>query len=179
MDRQYVIGSIIGAVAVTAIGGVAGYRMLESDQYAKVVSVEPALVTVQVPLEECRDELITRQKPVKDPKQVTGTVAGAVIGGVLGNQVGGGRGKDIATVGGAVAGGYAGNKIQEKIQEGNTEETLERVCTTAYATREEQDGFLVTYRLNGEDRKIHMDHDPGRRIPLENGEPVFDAGEKS
>ncbi len=174
MNRSMMIGSIIGAVAVTAIGSWAGYQVLDSGEYAEVISVEPAMKLVSIPREECSDQLVTTQKPVKDPKQITGTVAGAVIGGVLGNQVGGGRGKDIATVAGAVGGGYAGNKIQENIQENNVQQEIKTVCNTVYDQREEQDGFNVTYELDGRERTLHMDYDPGRRIPVENGRLVLD-----
>jgi uncharacterized protein YcfJ len=80
MNRQTGIGIIIGAVAVTGIGAVAGYRMYEAANYAEVISVKPAMTTVKVPREECRDVVVEKQAPTKDPKQVTGTVAGAVIG---------------------------------------------------------------------------------------------------
>ena len=169
MNRQLMIGSIVGAVAVTAIGSWAGYRLLDSGEYAEVVGVEPNMKTVSVPRQECRPELVTHKKPTKDPHQITGTVAGAVIGGVLGNQVGGGKGKDIATVGGAVAGGYAGNKIQEGMQDRNTESELQDVCSTVYETQMEQDGFKVTYLLDGKEYEVKMDYNPGNRIPVENG----------
>ena len=99
MNKQLVIGSVAGALAVTAIAAVGGYRMLDKDNYAEVLAVEPSMKSVSVPRQECRDQLVTVQRPVKDPNQIAGTVAGAVIGGVLGNQVGGGDGKKLATVG--------------------------------------------------------------------------------
>ena len=173
MNRQMLLGVVIGAVAVTAIGSVAGYRMYESANYAEVISVSPATETVRVPREQCRDVLVEQQAPTKDPKQITGTVAGAVIGGVLGNQVGGGSGKKLATVGGAVAGGYAGNKVQEELQEGKTTQQLQRVCETVHDEHEEQVGYDVTFELRGAERTVRMDHDPGSRIPLEDGEPVL------
>jgi len=113
--------------------------------------------------------------PTKDPNQIAGTVAGAVIGGVLGNQVGGGDGKKLATVGGAVGGGYAGNKIQEGMQERNTHQESQRVCETVRDSRQQQDGFDVTYRLNGQEQVVHMDYNPGNRIPVENGMLVIAA----
>jgi len=173
MSRQVLIGGIIGAVAVTAIGAVAGYQMYGSGNYAEVLSVNPAMTKVSVPREECHDQVVSVSNQTKDPKQITGTVAGAVIGGVLGNQVGGGKGKDIATVAGAAAGGYAGNKIQENMQEGNTYEETQRVCNTVYDTHEEAKGYDVTYRLDGQERTVHMDHDPGSRLEVENGEVVL------
>ncbi len=169
MNRSMMIGSIMGAVAVTAVGSWAGFQALDTGKYAEVVAVDPAMKTVSIPRQECRSELVSHKKPVKDPKQITGTVAGAVIGGVLGNQVGGGRGKDIATVAGAVGGGYAGNKIQENIQENNVQQSMQQICSTVYDQRVEQDGFNVTYRLDGQERSIHMAYNPGRRIPVENG----------
>ncbi len=175
MNRSMMIGSIIGAVAVTAVGSWAGFKALDGGAYAEVVSADPAMKMISIPREECRDQLVSKKKPVKDPKQITGTVAGAVIGGVLGSQVGGGRGKDIATVAGAVGGGYAGNKIQENIQDKNVEQELKTVCKTVYDQREEQDGFNVTYRLNGQERTVHMDYNPGKKIPVENGVVMIDS----
>lgn len=175
MNKNLLIGAAVGAVAITAIGTIAGTRWGTTEDYADVVAVEPVVRTVSEPREVCHEEVVEVPKPVKDKHQITGTVAGAVIGGVLGNQVGDGSGQDIATAGGAVAGGYAGNKIQEKIQEGNTEQQLRQVCETVYDTREVPDGYEVTYELDGEEHTIHMDVDPGRRLALENGRPDLDA----
>jgi len=173
MNKQLVLGGIVGALAVAAIGAVAGCGMTGGD-YAEVTAVKAATKTVRVPREECRDELVTRTRATKDPNQIAGTVAGAVVGGVLGNQVGGGSGKDLATVGGAVAGGYAGNKIQEGMQERNTYEETQRTCVTVHDSREEQAGYDVTYRLDGVEHAIHLDYDPGKRIPVVNGELVLE-----
>jgi uncharacterized protein YcfJ len=83
--------------------------------------------------EVCTDQVVTTQKPVKDDKQVLGTVAGALVGGVVGHEVGGkGTSQDIATGVGAVAGGYAGNRVQHSVQENATEHHTERVCHTVY-----------------------------------------------
>lgn len=173
MSRQMLIGGIIGAVAVTAIGAVAGYQMYGSGSYAEVLSVRPVMTQVSVPREECHDQVVSVPNQTKDPKQITGTVAGVVIGGVLGNQVGGGKGKDIATVAGAAAGGYAGNKIQEQMQEGNTHEELQRVCQTVHDIHEEAQGYDVTYRLGGREQTVHMDHDPGSRLEVHDGQVVI------
>ncbi|MGB8326804.1 MAG: glycine zipper 2TM domain-containing protein, partial [Steroidobacteraceae bacterium] len=126
MNKQLIVGSVLGAVAVTAIGALAGYRIMDKANYAEVTSVKSATKAVSVPRQRCRDEVVTVTRSTRDPNQVVGTVAGAVIGGVLGNQIGGGDGKKLATVGGAVVGGYAGNKIQEGMQERNTYEQTQR-----------------------------------------------------
>jgi uncharacterized protein YcfJ len=119
MNRQVIIGAVVGALAVTAVAAVAGYRTMDA---------KPSMVAREV----CRDDIVTLTRPTKDPDQIAGTVAGAVIGGVLGNQVGGGDGKKLATVGGAVVGGYAGNKVQEGMQERNTYQETRRTCRTVY-----------------------------------------------
>lgn len=175
VQKKLLIGGIIvGALALTAIGAVAGYRSLDQANYAEVIAVKPINKSVSVPREECRDELVTRTQPTKDPNQIAGTVAGAVVGGVLGNQVGSGRGKDIATVAGAAAGGYAGNKIQEGMQERNTYQENQRTCDTVHDSRQEPAGYDVTYRLDGQEHMVHMDHDPGKRIAVENGELLLE-----
>lgn len=170
MNRQTIAGIVVGAVAVTAIGALAGYKLADDSEYAKVIDVRPHMTSIDIPREECRNEIVTRQKPVKDKHQVTGTIAGAVIGGVLGNQVGDGSGQDIATAAGAVAGGVAGNRIQQKVQEGNTEQSLQEMCSTVYDERLEQQGYLVTYEWEGATRDVVLDYDPGRRLAMENGE---------
>lgn len=119
MNKQLLIGGIVGALAITAVAAFAGYRTMDTQ-------------TAKVGHEECRDEIVTLTRHTKDPDQITGTVIGAAIGGVLGNQIGGGDGKKLATVGGAVAGGYAGNKIQEDMQEKNTYQETRRICQTVY-----------------------------------------------
>lgn len=174
MNRSMLIGLVAGGVAATAIGAVASYKMIEDRQnYAQVVAVEPVMRTVRTPRQICHDETVTHQAPVKDPKRVTGAVAGAVIGGVLGNQIGDGSGRTAATIAGAAAGGYAGSKIQQKTQEANTYQTTEQRCSTVYDTTEKQDGYEVTYRLGDDTGSVHMNHHPGERIPVKDGELVL------
>jgi uncharacterized protein YcfJ len=174
VSKKLVTGSILGAVAVTAVGATAGYRMLDADNYAKVLSVRPVTETVSVPREECRDQLVAVQHPTNDPNQIAGTVAGVVIGGLAGSQVGDGDGKKVATVGGAVAGGYAGKKVQEGMQERNVDQVNERVCETTQTRSEQKAGFDVTYLLDGQEKTVRLSEDPGRRIPIENGQPVIE-----
>lgn len=174
INKQLLIGGILGAIAVTAVGATAGYRMLTSDDYAKVLDVSPATQTVYAAREECRDELVSVQNPTRDPNQIAGTVAGAVIGGVVGNQIGGGDGKKVATVAGAVAGGYSGKKVQEGMQERNVDQVEQRVCETMQDSRQEQVGYDVTYLIDGQERTVRMANDPGRRIRIENGEPLVE-----
>lgn len=172
MNKSLVIGAVIGAVVATAGGAVAGYRAITASQGAEVISAKALTRTIKTPRQECHDEQVTHTKPVKDHDRLVGTGLGAVVGGLLGNQVGGGNGKALATVAGAVAGGYGGNKIQEKVQQGNTYATTEQRCTTAYDSREVPAGYDVVYVLDGKHHHVRMDHDPGKRIPVKDGQIV-------
>jgi uncharacterized protein YcfJ len=117
VNKQLVLGAVIGGLAITAVAAVAGYRSMDTK-------------TASVPRQECHDELVTLTRPTKDPDQITGSVTGAVVGGVIGNQVGSGDGKKVATAAGVIGGGIAGHEIQEGMQERNTYQELKQVCTT-------------------------------------------------
>ena len=171
MDKSLVTGLVIGAVVAAGAGTFAGVKLMnKGPQYAEVLSVTPLTKTIHTPRQECHDEQVTQKAPVKDEHQVLGTIAGAVIGGVIGHQVGGGSGRDIATVAGAAGGGYAGNRIQKNLQDRDTTTTTEQKCNTAYDSSEKITGYKVRYRLNGKEDSVKMDHDPGPRIPLRDGQ---------
>jgi uncharacterized protein YcfJ len=172
MDKSMLTGLVVGAVVATAGGVIAGWNMLGNDEpaYAEVINIVEATETVQTPREVCEDVPVTRQAPVKDEHTILGTVTGAVIGGVLGNQVGGGTGKKLATVAGAAAGGYAGNKVQGNMQAKDTYTTTERRCHTVTDSSQRVIGYDVTYRLGDKEATVRMDHRPGERIPVENGQ---------
>ena len=174
MNQQLFIGSIVGALAVTAVGAFAGYRMLnDSPQYADVIAVNQVTKTINTPRQVCNNVVVTHTKPVKDPNQIIGTIAGAVVGGVVGSKIGDGNGRKLATVGGAAAGGYAGNKIQEGMQERNTYQSTETHCHTVTDSRKEVIGYDVRYRLNGQERVVRTTREPGKQIPVANGQLVL------
>ncbi len=172
MNKSLVVGTVLGAIAVTAGGAFAGYRMIGAAHGAEVISVRALNKTIRSPRRQCRNEEVTRVKRPQDTNRLAGTGIGAVIGGLLGNRVGGGSGKVLATVAGAAAGGYAGNKIEQRVQQGNTYTTTEQRCITAYDISRVPAGYEVTYVLNGKRHRVHMDHDPGKTLPLKNGEVV-------
>lgn len=177
MDKNLLIGGVIGAVVVTAGGAIAGFGLLDKEaEYAEVLKVTELTETVTVPRQVCEQVAVTRQEPVKDDKQIIGTVAGAVVGGLVGNQIGGGSGKKIATIAGAAAGGYGGNKVQEQMQKNNTSVATENRCSTVNDSEQKFAGYEVHYRLNGEDGVVRMDHDPGERIPVRDGTLVLGGG---
>ena len=171
MDRSLLMGLVIGGAVAVGAGAVAGLKLINRGaDYAEVLKVTPVTKTIRTPRQECHDEQVTRQAPVKDEHQVLGTIAGAVIGGVVGHQIGGGSGRDIATVAGAAGGGYAGNRIQKNLQDKDTVTSTEQKCTTVYDSSEKITGYHVRYRLDGKEASVQMDHDPGPRIPVHDGQ---------
>jgi uncharacterized protein YcfJ len=176
MEKSLVVGLAMGAVVAVGATAFAGLKMMhKGPEYAEVVKVTPLTKTIRTPRQDCHDEAVTHQAPVKDQHQVIGTVAGAVIGGVIGHQIGGGTGRDIATVAGAAGGGYAGNRIQKNLQDKDTYTTNEQKCATVYDSSERRTGYEVRYRLNGQESTVKMDHDPGDRIAVRDGHLVLDS----
>lgn len=176
MNKSMLTGVIAGAVAVTALGGVAGYKALNPEpEFAEVLAVKPVTETTKTPREVCEDVVVNEQAPVKDPDRIAGTAVGAVAGGLLGNQIGGGSGKTIATVAGAAAGGYAGNQVQKNMQEKDVVSRTERRCRTVQESSSRTIGYDVRYRLGEEEGQVRMDHEPGPHIPVKDGKLQLDA----
>jgi uncharacterized protein YcfJ len=175
MNKSLIVGLAVGAIGVTTVGAFAGYKMIAAPSSAQVISVKALTKHSKTARKECHDEQVTRTKAPKDEHRLAGTGIGAVVGGLLGNRVGGGNGKVLATVAGAAAGGYAGNKIEEKMQQGNTYTTTEQRCDTVYDTHESAAGYDVVYELDGKQEHVHMDHDPGRTIPVKDGHIVIES----
>jgi uncharacterized protein YcfJ len=173
MDKSMVTGLVMGAVAVTAIGGVAGYKAMKEPEYAEVLSAREVTEKIRTPREVCKEVAVTRQAPVKDPHRIAGTAIGAVVGGALGSQIGDGKGKTIATVAGVAGGGYAGNKIQQNMQQSAKETTMQTQCKTVYDTHTKPLGNDVTYKIGDKQGTMRMDYKPGPRIPLQDGQLVI------
>lgn len=168
-------GIVIGGVVVTALaaGGMTGYKAMNKPTHADVIAVKEIKETVKTPREECHDVQVQHKAPVKDEHRLAGTAIGAVAGGLLGSTIGGGSGKTVATVAGAAAGGYAGNRVQKNMQDKDVETKTERQCKTVYDTSQRTVGYDVTYRLEGKEASIRMDHNPGEKIPLKDGQLVL------
>ena len=175
MDRSMLTGILVGVAVATTAGAIAGFNMLGDDEpmYAEVLNVEEITQTINTPREVCENVAVTKKAPVKDEHKILGTATGAIIGGLLGNQIGGGGGKKLATVAGAAAGGYAGNKVQGNMQDKDTVTTTERRCHTVTDSHEQVDGYNVSYRLGESEGMVRMDHKPGSRIPVVNGQLVL------
>jgi uncharacterized protein YcfJ len=176
MHKSMLVGTVLGAVGVTAGGAVATYSLVSGPQYAEVLAVTPVNETIKTPRQVCNDVTVTRQRPVQDQNRIAGTAVGAVVGGLLGNQVGKGSGKKVATVAGAVGGGYAGNKVQEHMQNSDTYTTTETRCNTVTDISEKRVGYDVRYQLGDKVDTVRMAYDPGQRIEVRDGQLVLAAG---
>jgi uncharacterized protein YcfJ len=174
MNKSLAVGLVIGAVAATTVGAVAGYRVITAPSGAEVVSAKALTKTIKTPRQECHDEQVTHTKEAKDKNRLVGTGVGAVVGGLLGSRIGGGNTRIFTGLAGAAAGGYAGNQIEQKVQKGNTETTTEKRCVTVYDAHEEPNGYEVVYMLDGKRHHVHMDHDPGKQIPVHDGQIVIE-----
>ena len=121
MNKSMLVGTVLGAVGVTAGGAFATYTLMGGgEKFAEVIAVQPVNETIKTPRQVCKDVIVTKKAAVKDEHKIAGTVIGALAGGLLGNQIGGGTGKKVATVAGAAAGGYAGNTVQGNMQDSDT-----------------------------------------------------------
>lgn len=59
MNKSMVTGLVTGAVAVTAIGGVAGYKAMKEPEYAEVLSAREVTEKVRTPREVCKEVAVT------------------------------------------------------------------------------------------------------------------------
>lgn len=173
MNKSMLTGAVLGIAVATAAGSLAGYRMLSEPDFADVLSVVPVTEKVKTPRENCENVIVTRQKPVQDEHRIAGTLIGAVGGALAGDALGGGGKNTGAKVAGAVVGGYAGNKVQGNMQASDTYQTTERRCNTVMDVSEHTTGYDVTYNLGDKTGQIRMDYDPGKVIPVRDGQLVI------
>lgn len=168
MNKSMLVGTVLGAVGVTAGGAFATYTLMGGgEKFAEVIAVQPVNETIKTPRQVCKDVIVTKKAAVKDEHKIAGTVIGALAGGLLGNQIGGGTGKKVATVAGAAAGGYAGNTVQGNMQDSDTYQTTETRCSTVTDSSEKLVGYDVKYELDGKVSQVRMEFDPGSKIPLD------------
>ncbi len=139
---------------------------------ARVTHVQPIYKTVRVstPERECWNEPRQyKQRYRTESNSYTPAIAGGIVGGVIGNQFGGGSGKKILTVAGALLGGSMGNDYNNHTKRYRNDYSAGEQCrvTNRYHEQERLDGYRVTYKYNGKTYTTRMEHDPGRRIPVE------------
>jgi uncharacterized protein YcfJ len=148
MNNTALAGIIVGGVVLAAAGSIianSGYNPLQ--KYATVVSVEPAFDTTRTPRQVCGDEAALAQA--------------AVPGG-------------DATVAAAPAMPPPAAKPEPATpsKTGDAAADASTDCVVVFDTSSVQAGYDVTYELDGAQKVVRMDRDPGKRIPVEDGELV-------
>lgn len=141
MNNSVLAGIIVGAVVLAAAGAIfanSGYNPLQ--QYATVVSVEPAFDTTRTPRQVCGDEATLALTPSAGESPAAAPKT-------------------------AQAPQPAGDAKAESAEAGP--------CVVVYDTNATQSGYDVTYELDGLQKVVRMDHAPGKRIPVEDGELVL------
>lgn len=148
MNNTVLAGIIVGGVVLAAAGSIvanSGYNPLQ--KYATVVSVEPAFDTTRTPRQLCGDEAALAQ-------------AATMPGG--------------AAAAAAPAPATEPTKPEQApaSKAGSAETDASAECVVVYDTSSVQAGFDVTYELDGTQKVVRMDRDPGKRIPVEDGEII-------
>lgn len=144
MNNSALAGIIVGAVVLAAAGSI----FAKSDynplhKYATVVSVEPAFNTTRTPRQVCGDEATLAQAPTTGENPTAPTADQP--------KAAAAKPSDAAAAKGAEAG----------------------PCVVVYDTSSVQSGYDVTYELDGIQKVVRMDRNPGTRIPVEDGELVL------
>jgi uncharacterized protein YcfJ len=149
MNNTVLAGIIVGGVVLAAAGAIvasSGYNPLQ--KYATVVSVEPAFDTTRTPRQLCGDEAALAQA------SMTGDTAAA------------------AAPTPAPAPEPAKPEQAPGSKADSAEADTSAECIVVFDTNSVQSGFDVTYELDGAQKVVRMDRDPGKRIPVEDGELV-------
>ena len=135
---------------------------------ARVVGVEPLVryVAVDRPRQQCWDEVV--REPVRPFGVVGQTAAGSIIGAAVGRQFGSGNDRDALTVLGAVAGGAVAHRRAVVNQGYATRDVAVQRCEVVHDRVTEQvvDGYLVTYRLEGQRYTMRTDRHPGEFVQI-------------
>ena len=148
MNNTVLAGIIVGGVVLAAAGSIvanSGYNPLK--KYATVVSVEPAFDTTRTPRQLCGDEAALAQASMP----VDAAAAAAP----------------------APATEPAKPEQAPASKAGSAEADASAECVVVYDTSSVQAGFDVTYELDGTQKVVRMDRDPGKRIPVEDGELIL------
>jgi uncharacterized protein YcfJ len=145
VNNSALAGIIVGAVVLAAAGSI----LAKSDynplqKYAAVVSVEPAFDTTRTPRQVCGDEATLAQAPTAGESPAAPQPAEPKVASAA-------KPTNAVTAEAAAAG----------------------PCVVVYDTSSVQSGYDVTYELDGIQKVVRMDRDPGPRIPLEDGELVL------
>ena len=168
MNNTVLSGIIVGTVVLAAAGAVmvnSGYNPLQ--KYATVVSVEPAFDTVRTPRPVCGDAATLAQAQAQARASATaGPEAPAPSTSDASSPAPTAPAADAALS--ETQANAALAKPDAKPGESGTPQ-----CVVVYETASVDAGFDVTYELDGQQKVVRMDRDPGKRIPVEDGELVL------
>lgn len=147
-NNTIIAGVIVGGAVLAAAGAIAyssGYDPLQ--KYARVVSVTQAYDTTQTPRVVCGDEATLAQAQTTAAASAQGDVAGDF---------------------------QSSAPPPPREEPAATQDAADAIpsCLTVYDTTSVEAGFDVTYEFDGVQSVVRMDRDPGRRIPIEDGELV-------
>jgi uncharacterized protein YcfJ len=165
VNNTVLSGIIVGGVALAAAGAIivnSGYNPLQ--QYATVVSVQPAFDTVRTPRPVCGDEATLAQAQAQAQAGATASPGAPPPTAADGSTPAPDAQRALTPEQSAAAMADA----DAKPGEGGTPQ-----CVVVYDTSNVDAGFDVTYELDGQQKVVRMDRDPGRRIPVEDGELVL------
>lgn len=145
---------LIGTVAFACIASgtaLVSYQSQQHHNYAAVVHAKLVTENVSAPRERCYEESVTRAAMPVLTHAVTrhGKFKHAVRDSSENDAV-------------FAADAMAGQPV-----------SIEQRCETVYDAEQQPAGYEVEYRYAGKPGVVHMDHDPGTRIPVENGELVL------
>jgi uncharacterized protein YcfJ len=149
MNNTVLAGIIVGGVVLAAAGSIvasSGYNPFQ--EYATVVSVEPAFDTTRTPRQLCGDEAALAQASMMGDTAAT-----------------------TAPTPPPASEPAKPEKAPPKA--GSAEADTSAECIVVYDTSSVQAGFDVTYELDGAQKVVRMDRDPGKRIPVEDGELIL------
>ena len=157
-NNTIIAGIIVGGVVLAAAGAIAvnsGYNPLK--QYATVVAVEPAFDTTQTPRVVCGDEATLAQAQAAAATSAQGDLVNDF--------------QPSAPESPTAASGSQAKATEQPVAK-DGEETTPR-CLTVYDTTSTDAGFDVTYELDGVQKVVRMEREPGKRIPVEDGALVL------
>lgn len=131
------------AVVAATCGAIASRRLMSgAPQYARVIAVTPISRQVRMPHEVCKSEEVKHVRPELDAREQPAQHSG----------------RD--------------SRKDDVPRENDTYTTTEEHCATVFETVTQALGYEVRYRLDGREGRIHMDHAPGSRILLRDGQLV-------
>lgn len=134
---------------------------------APVISSTPQVERVNMPRQECHQEIIRDNYGYNNNSSPAGAIIGGVAGGLLGSTIGKGGGKVAAAAVGAGVGAVVGDRIGNQ-PSGPVDRAVDR-CVMVDNYQTVNRGYLVTYRYNGRDYTTVTNDMPGNTIRVRVG----------